>query len=266
MTAFKSKYFKYNIPAVFHPTQILAIDDDELLLQTLGLSLRKKRKLLTFTEPTTALNYLSDYDRCYPIKTFVDDKPTTLAKHLHQPERFQQIAVVMSDYHMPKQDGVTFFQNLDKSTQQAFKRILFTSITKADIEAIKTSTHIDIELSKTDMVTKIGKLLNILQQLETDFFTDVYDMSDAVPILKQRNYIDLVNRIITENRIVEGYLLDTTGTYLFIDNNSKCFTLSILDDLGNTPVLGEAYSLVPLKNSEYNNGIYTFKKYLHTSI
>lgn len=242
---------------------MVAIDDDESLLKTLSFFLCGKRKIMPFTNPNEALGFLTSYVRQPQITTAANEGIITLKSYLQTPDRFNEIVVVMSDYNMPVENGVSFFKHLSINTAYPFKRVLFTGMTQTSIAAIEPSVHIDVKMEKVKMLGNADLLPNTLQHLEADFFADYPTVLD-IPLLNNPHYVKLVQKIITDNNIVDGYLLDTKGNYLFMNPDGQPIKLSMLDSLTEPAIFGKTYVLEAVSDIQLPEKICSFKDYLYS--
>ena len=129
------------ITCCYFPTTILFVDDKLSFLKSLMLSLDKKLAYQLFNNPTQTLDFLHNN---YKPGTFTDNWLSTLKnsdennktthslididvfsihKEIYNPDRFQEIAVVVVDYAMPDMDGLEFCQHLKDSQ---IKKLMLT--------------------------------------------------------------------------------------------------------------------------------------------
>ncbi len=129
------------LPAYFHPTTLLFVDDDRFLLDSMQDALQLKFNIKNFTSGVDAFAFIQQYKKDPDLKSCVEKaiqyseefvieekRPTILnlslmMNHLLNPKRFQTISVTVVDFAMPAMTGVEF---LDKINDFDCKKMMFT--------------------------------------------------------------------------------------------------------------------------------------------
>ena len=237
------------LPLFYYPTTVLIVDDDKTLLSALEDIFIGKNKTHSFFSALDCINFLKDYIvPSYHQKLLqsidnengillqnspVDFDVTSLSSISNNPERHNEVSVILLDYGMPNLNG---FEVAKNSKNQQIHKILLTG--KAlESEAIEgfNNNLIDrfIQKGREDTEEKIlqyidelmlsyfNKLsLPLLSHLETDHS---FPQSDEIFI---NFFLDLCKK----RNITEFYLIDKHGSYLCIDKEGKKFFLVIHSD------------------------------------
>jgi hypothetical protein len=129
------------LPAYFHPTTLLFVDDDGFLLDSMQDSLHLKFNIKKFTSGVDAFSFIQLYKKDPDLKPCVEraiqysqdfvieeKRPTILnlslmMNHLLNPKRFNTVSVTIVDFAMPAMTGVEF---LDKINDFDCKKMMFT--------------------------------------------------------------------------------------------------------------------------------------------
>lgn len=219
----------------FFPTTLVVVDDDPAFLAFLRMSLAAEPFLCrTFLNTLDALDFIngSSYGNT-TLDYFVNGAdqnitPTginpydigTLYKEIYSSSRFRTISVVISDYRMPKMNGVEFCSKiLDKRIQ----RILLTGLAndKVAIDAFNAG-HISQFAKKSfslDILSFVNK--SAYKYFETGYPYNFSSLNDPI-------FFEFLMRIFKGGNFVEGYMLDTFGSYLFMKANGEGKILNVL--------------------------------------
>lgn len=234
----KRKLTMKPIPILSHPTTITMIDDDSVLLNNLIFSLSKHFKCRPFAsaiEGKEALimdhkklrrnKYLDvSYEDLTGIS--VDLKISNIHNEIYNDDRFLPSVVVIIDYEMPEINGLALARELKEKIPH-IKIIMFTG--EADHETATTGfnkNEIDRFIQKST-VNYDEILRSYIAELTQDFFIQAF--SGVLDFMKTRkdhplqdsDFIAIFNHVISENNIVEYYLLDDSGSFLMLDTEGK---------------------------------------------
>ncbi|HVV67818.1 MAG TPA: response regulator [Gammaproteobacteria bacterium] len=228
-----------HIPALYHPTQILLLDDDAEFINSLSLSLADQFKCRLFTSPELAQQFLLDnhhWQQALRAKYVqmneeefsqfsVNIEIFNIHLEMFNPKRFERAGILVVDYDMPSMNGLEVARIL--RSKLPIKIILLTG--EADqntaVEAFN-QREIDRFLLKShpDYHTQLVRYINELQQ---DYFAEI---SAAVlePLIVQENhplqdnhYRELFENLKIKHQIIEYYLLDDSGSFLMLNTNAE---------------------------------------------
>lgn len=228
----------------FYPTTVIFLDDDKCFFDDMAYQLSKDRATyLNFLSSSLFLEYLSLSPAPRFLQeyvTFVDHDLPDHYRHnanvvdfhhiAQDPQRFQEISVVVLDYDMP------FFNGLEVSrqiTNPHTKKILLTSIADEPlaIEAFHKGL-IDAYIRKNNPLM-IHQLNAHIYRLQKAYFIDAFapftqtlhtyhrDVEQYPIFTKQ--YQDLLETLIQKHHIVEYYLCEGVGTCLLINKQGQSF-------------------------------------------
>src|SRR5262245_33225995 len=113
------------IPALYHPTSIVLVDDDQDLLDSLSLVLSDQFKLHTFAFGKQSQTFLQTHCRhLHHKKAFYensDESEINVQVNIHfqhflqalkNPKRFEQIYIAILDHDMPDINGLALARQL----------------------------------------------------------------------------------------------------------------------------------------------------------
>lgn len=221
------------------PTTLLALDDDQDLLDNIQYALSSQYKCICTSDPIEAYNLL-DKNRGWTksllekgvSQIYPEDDPSMFSVSLNIPllknqisnsDRFKHIAILIIDYDMPKKNGLEFIRELN---DPQLKVIMLTGKATPDmvIKAFNDKKiHRYISKGEPDYDKKISQYIN---ELQAEFFLDFSKfILDSLKesknqILENKSFVDLLNNVIQENKIVEYYLLDESGSFLMLDDKA----------------------------------------------
>jgi CheY-like chemotaxis protein len=236
------------LPYCYFPTEIVCIDDDEDTLKTLDLTLSKDEATYKFFDnPIDGLSYLNKtkptilFDRLVTEDKFPFDENAinSLYEEVYNPGRYEEISCLVVDQTMPELKGLDLCQKIDNPT---IKKILLTGVSEENmaIEAFNNGI-IDFYVRKHD--TKSYDLLNeFIKKSRIQYFQSL-TTTTIQPILKNwHNYnrqstallepafVDYFDSLVKDHKIIEYYLLDIIGSFIFLDPNGNLSALFVFND------------------------------------
>lgn len=269
------------------PTALLVLDDDEDFLENIQNVLSKQHTCICTKDVNKAKETLiknrdwtksllkegvsKGYSDENPAMFSVDMDISLLKKQVYEQNRFENIAVAIIDYDMPGKNGLAFVRSLRNSK---IKIIMLTGKAQQStiIQAFnKKEIHRYISKGDPDYL-KI--LLQYVNELQEEFFLDfskfiLDSMKESKhKIFENKSYVDLFNKIIRENNIIEYYLLDESGSFLMLDiaGNQIWFIVKSEEDMKHFCELAQgdsdtpAYVLKNLKDRQSLTHFQTFKE------
>ncbi|MEM1244521.1 MAG: response regulator [Pseudomonadota bacterium] len=228
---------KNYISTCYFPSTVMFIDDSRDFLLNFTLQLDPNIAYKLYHSPYDALEaihaahqpeYLDhrclteylDTSSC-PVNNYtINLDLASIHWEVYNPQRFSEVSVVCIDYAMPGMNGLDFCKKMANSP---IKRILLTG--KADeklaVQAFNEGI-IDIYLQKQDpdVTNRINEAIKNMQQRYFQSMSDIIVRMLSInspSCLQDANFIELFNKIITENHIVEYYLTESSGSYLMLD-------------------------------------------------
>jgi len=229
------------MPLVFYPTILLWIDDDKLFLQAVTEGFKCNYDIKTCFSPKECMNFFQKNPSISASLSFfrgyreheeydlndhlpVDININSILNLRENPQRLQDISVMIVDYNMP---GITGIELCRELRGLPIKKILLTgeASNQQAIDAFNDGI-IDCFIRK-DELTLATDLLMHIQKLNTKYFTEItkhllthleadYKLPQSDPV-----FIDFFNEWCSNNKILEHYLIDKNGNFLTI-NESGC--------------------------------------------
>jgi len=230
----------------FHPTTISFLDDNESFLQSLDLELPGSWACRTFTDPFTALEFLSQpqpmaplMDRCFSLHR--EDRSQAVIRldldlieqEVSHVNRFRRNSVVVVDYAMPSMNGLEFCAALE---DPYIRKAMLTGVAdeKLAVEAFNAGLiHRFIPKQTMDPIELVREFVD---ELLHDYFNQyTARLKTALAIDPPRFLIDptvaaFVEDLMMKNGLVEYYLVDEPPGLMMLTANGEIWRLAILDD------------------------------------
>lgn len=222
----------------YYPIKVIFLDDNKEFLDALVLGLDNKINMYTDTNPLNVIKMIDNQ------KEFSIQEVTNLPKNLnldlagdcligfdiskltnilYDPTRFDNIALIVIDHEMPEMNGIEF---CNKLKEDKILKVMLTAAADKDtaINAfnnglinkflLKTSKDLYSELSRVikDLTFQYFKILS----------NNIIDSSASLSkIFKNHIYQKLFNKTLEESNAIEYYLVDSSGSILFLDDLGK---------------------------------------------
>ncbi len=223
----------------YFPTTVLFVDDDLNFLSNCGLMIDKNVPLKLCETPRKALellklSYHADdiVNKSLSSTVPLEEGETNLSpdyimrtdiknlhKYVYNKNRFSCISVLLVDYSMPGMDGDELCEQLEKNP---VKKIMLTGV--ADYSrAIKWFNHglIDhfIVKESDNMLEELNMAIYKYQRayFEKSSLNLLNYANKASTCFDKIKYFEFINKFFEENKFSEYYLIDTSGSMLFLD-------------------------------------------------
>lgn len=247
----------------YHPIKVIFLDDNRAFLDALDLEFCTQINMLTLTNPDTTMqeidsHYKDSTQSIFKLMNNINEDTTNnrvldfdLSKILnliYDKTRFDNVAVLVVDYEMPEINGIEFCQKLKK--RKIFK-IMLTAEADKDT-AIKAFNNglIDRFLLKTsnDLFPEITLAI---QELSHRYFRELslniingYG-SSINALFDSELYQQLFSKVASQAQAVEYYLVDNSGSVLFLDKyaNPTWLVFRNLEELADQIDLLQGYDL-----------------------
>lgn len=228
------------------PTNVLFLDDNPNFLNSLVFSLNQTGKIYkTYTDPKQLLRNLNAEFRPDPFEMnwvardgneefnhrMLDANIQSLHQEIYRKNRFDEISVVVVDYHMPQMNGLEFCSELRK--ENVYKVLLTGCAEDAvGLEALNRGI-IHQFVRKHDL--NLGNILNeVIEVGQQHFFRQAtrrtMDTLAGDTIFSDPAYLNLVERLCQQLNVIEYYLLDTQGSLLMFDSCGNQHVLFMASD------------------------------------
>lgn len=225
------------------PTTVLMVDDSAAFLGAFSLMLNERLSYCLKTSPKQALEVVQNAYQPYSLleqlchPTIEEEQSTfdlsAISNLIQNPKRFEAISVVVVDYGMPEMNGLEFCQQL---AGLPVKKIMLTG--EADLKTAITAFNnglIDKFFLKdsSSIYQEINRAILELQRTYFENLTEkVIDIasSEYLYFLHDTSYAKLFNEVYENKKPVEYYLLDTSGSYLLINEHGKHSWLAVAND------------------------------------
>lgn len=227
------------IPCCFHPTRVVIVDDRYELINSFDIDLPKSHMTFdSFQSPQNALHYMNEiyHPDPFPSRYIANSREGQRKRRfafdihaeIYRPQRFEEISTVVANFSSSSQDmtGIEFFEKVKNPDIQ---KILLVDAGQEEIatQALKTGLIHDY-ISKQDHNWNV-QLLEALQNAQWQYFTKLSEVfmqsvgaaNASSHALIDPNFQKFFKAILTENSFTEAYLCETTGSYLFLDQQAQ---------------------------------------------
>ncbi|MBA2653010.1 MAG: response regulator [Tatlockia sp.] len=244
----------------YHPIKVVFLDDNRAFLDALDLEYSARINMLTLTDPETTMQEINSHSNNNSQSIFklmndinldtinnsvINFDVSNLLNLIYDKTRFDKVAGLVVDYEMPAINGIEFCQKLKK--RKIFKIMLTAKVDKDT--AIKALNHgfIDWFLLKTseDLYLEISLAV---QELTHRHFRELAPNGYCHSInalFENELYQQLFSRVASQAQAVEYYMVDKSGSILFLDKDANPTWLIIrhIEELTEQMDLLQGYDL-----------------------
>lgn len=257
------------VPPWYRPPHVLFLDDNSAFLRNLTLGLEtNKITFKTFDDPQTTIEYikrstsspLGGKKNLIPSNDFlpadIEHSIISTQEEIYNPERFDEISILVVDYAMPHFNGLQVCNEIRK-LEKPIKLLMLTGEAdeKIGVEAFNNG-EID-QFMRKDAPDFANLLNNKILDLQKKYYLDISTIiltqltsSSQMPIvsnLYQKEFTEFFNKILKENDIAEYYLIDSYGSFILLDFNGKPFWFFIKKEED----MEEVYNIAKHKNEKF---------------
>lgn len=225
------------LPLFYFPSTVCWVDDDQLFLDAVNVSLKKKYNFLSFNQPVEALRFFSAYDSPLAKTNFtrviendildtnhnlpVDINIQSITNLAFSSKMQDEISVLIVDYNMPNMNGLELCEQLRNFP---FKKILLTGDPSHPkvVEAFNNGLiHKFIEKGPNN----IEILEKYINELKIQFFYEksknllAHIEASGLSPLSDQSFINFFNSWCDLHQVEEFYLLNRQGSFLVKDKN-----------------------------------------------
>lgn len=235
------------INCLYHPTTVVCIDDNAQFLEVLQISLKKKKiisknfhKSREFLDFVNQDRYRQDLmERLMVIDSEAPKEPlnlnrVALIEETNNPQRYDQISVVVIDYEMP---GMRGLEVCEKIQNPYIKKILLTGVADEKIAIDAFNQGLIYQYVRKQDPNFVQHLEQTIQRAQQEYFAEICET--PLKMLKSRYsstalvepaFKAYFDKLVADNEIEEYYLADDRGTFLMIDAKGQAHSLITLDD------------------------------------
>lgn len=276
---------KQSILCIYHPTTAVFVDDSDTFLENMIFQLDPNVPYKAYQEPMEALEYIMENKSLdtFPLKFIhkghagdlpesgiysVDYQFSTLYEEVYNPNRFQNVSVAVIDYAMPRINGIELCQALQDTP---IRKILLTG--EADHNVAINAFNDGIidkfirkdQKSAGEMVNKaIFELQKLYFQERTILITGALNAEQPC-FFQDPLYHSLFNTILSQTSACDVYLVESSGSFLFIeaDKTPTWLLVKSREDLQEYLLVAQEYEASPqvIKSLEQGTKIPYFKNF-----
>lgn len=223
---------------LYYPLKIVFLDDNRAFLDVLELEFGGQLNMSTGTDPNVILDIISDQkqDNLKTIYKLVNDVNvdttidrvigfdiSSISKVIYDKSRFENIAILVVDFEMPNINGLQFCEKIkDKNifkvmlTVEADKDTVIKAFNDSLIDKFILKTNVDLFSDIKVMITELTyRFFN--EKSQTLINEHTCNMKD---LFSNQSYQNLLNEVLRTTKAVEFYIVDTSGSILFLDKDA----------------------------------------------
>lgn len=251
----------FTMPVCYHPTTVLAVDDDVDFLETLSFTVSNEIALLCFDKPEKVLEYAKSRQPHLPFtsRCLIDQNGMVrfdlmaIRNEIYNNNRFKEIIISVTDYDMPYITGLDLIRSLEFPTEiSQYAHVFLTGKISVDFKEKLKELGIHEEYIGKDDPDYIDKLLNMVDKKTMNIFQRYSylparvlsrDPQQRVNFLFDGHFAKVLSDHVQKEQICEMYLFDKQGSYLFLDKQGKLSWFFIRNEQGieNTIRLATEY-------------------------
>lgn len=215
----------------FTPTEVIFIDDEQTIINMVQINLSFLNIALKyFDQPAKAVDYIEKHN---PVLAPKDLNKISL--RLYSSDRFRQISTIIVDYDMPGMNGLEMCRQI---TSPHIQKIMLTGAATTDIAVDAFNEGIIDQFIQKDDPDVFSKLQNAVISAQEKYFESntlelMHQLQSECPeiaILQDHAFVELFEKITHENKVVEHYLLDPIGNFLFLSETGKSSALFVFNE------------------------------------
>lgn len=255
-------YFKFNhgvlcnIPGFFYPTTVMLIDNDSEFLSETSLELQKRYKTITFSNANEAAFLLTqkkgkEIFKGWEISNKILYKIIEYRDEVYNKNRFNEVLVVVFEYdmsgnkkHCSGYDADYFIKHIgtaDYYQSHTHDYILLTAKRLEELnEKFSEAFRKDNYIKKTNP-GHVGQLFDRINFLMTEEFQSIGHGTASIltgnehektSFLNDGNFLSIFNTYLKKHDICEGYLFDSQGSLMLLDNKANIHWLFVRNETG----------------------------------
>lgn len=242
------------MPACYHPTTVVFVDDDRNYLTGLSVDLDvSKFSFKMIYEPVEAIEILRKYKpNLFTARSIkrpeenlfdhrnIDINVGRIWREIYNPYRFSEISVVVVDYAMPGMDGISFASKIRLLQNAPFKILLLTGEASAEKAVAAFNDKVIDKFVRKDAPNFEDVLNEAICELQKEYFLALSQLimdslvknpeHPIVTWLDEPAFFNLFDQICKKHQIVEYYLTDVLGSFMFLDFEGNPSWLAVKND------------------------------------
>jgi CheY-like chemotaxis protein len=238
-----------NICLCYHPTTTVLVDDNQDFLQVIKMELEQSLCCQAYIDPGKALHFFKhEYalkpftQRCFMTSPeerldhlFFNLNLRLIHKEIEAVKRFNEVAVVVLDYTMPRMNGLSLAREL-KALAPNLQLILLTGEADHELAVQAFNEGIIDKFIKKSTPDLSHVLLEAIKALEHKYFVNlsqtIFDKlngsSDKLLRLHNPIFCQFFAELCVQHQAVEYYLVDSSGSFVLINKYGEPTWLAVL--------------------------------------
>ena len=225
------------LPIIYYETTVLYLDDNKKFLKLIeGGHISDRNVFSTNAEiirehinkEKSNIAITSEIDIGETQERYIRYDLSNLRKRLDDPNKEDEISVLVVDYDMPKVDGISFCRQINKINPNIYKIFLTGTAEKDEVIDAMQDGLIDFYISKSDK-NLMDKLRGAVLKGKKEYFKRVCRELCNILLNKiiyrtyidDSNYINFIKNIISSETINQYCLIEDIGSYFIKEENKE---------------------------------------------
>ena len=223
-----------SIPMYYFPSTTLFLDDSPDFLLNFVLQLDEGVAYRIFDAPRKALDYIHQKTCALEIinrrNHQAEQGSMVIPPTIFNPHRFAEVSVVIIDYAMPGMDGLEFCRQIEN---QHIKKILLTGQADEKLAIQAFNEGLIHRYVKKNDVNAAQLITKSIYELQLAYFQGMsekigHERGILLPVCFQdKAFAALFQQICEEHKIIEYYMIDSSGSFLMLDEDANTSMLIV---------------------------------------
>lgn len=210
----------------YYPTQVVLIDDNSQILKSIEMGLDPSLGVYrTFSDPRKALSYINETSESTKPHFLTKDNIDSLYQEIYNRERFNQISTVIVDYDMPGMNGLELCEQINDPYIQ---KVLLTGAASEFLAVDAFNDGIINHFVRKQDPQAPNKLNSFVIDAQSRYFRslsrpliDTLTQDPLETAISDPVFVGFFINLLAEKNIKEYYLLDSIGSFLFLDKDGS---------------------------------------------
>lgn len=231
----------------YYPTNVAIVDDSNSFLAMMDSKLNSKQSRQLYNNPAEAIDKINKIEKSRAQLARILNNLSTIElnelptghsgnpllyidlKHLYEEvnnsKRFDRISVVLVDYNMPQINGIEFCRNL---SDKAIIKIMITDLSDYELAVQAFNDGVIDRFILKNTPSFFNEVNSSIIKAQRDYFKNIYGTNGILGCIfcgqlqfATQAYYDLIEDVATTCESVECYLLDKSGSALFLNDHAE---------------------------------------------
>lgn len=234
---------QHKLSCYYYPTTVMLVDDDQPFLTNIRLGLDERLCYQVYADPYAALDFIESQTHInaslQSCMTGLDPVELDSQCHNHQSvnidvnlihhtiydrHRFDELTVILVDYAMPCMTGIEFCERLKN---HPVKKVMVTGQADASIAIEAFNNGIIDKFIMKNSDNFFDQINEAITSLQHEYFAEASQVTlsniktDPNCALAYPAFVSFFEAFFQQHHYAEYYLVDTSGSFLFVDFSGR---------------------------------------------